>query len=186
MATPISLGMALNVLTGGALIASLPRMRGRRLVAIAVVASLALVGGGVAAMAVSGELRELREALLERGEPGGEQPVPGPTASPGGESPGGEAPGGEVTTRVVAKNVAFDLDELRFTAGEPTALTFVNEDPVPHNVAIYVTAGGDALFQGEIFAGPDERAYDIPAMDAGSYVFQCDVHPNMNGTVTVA
>jgi plastocyanin len=142
-------------------------------------------------MAVSGELRELREALLERGEPGGEQPVPGPTASPGGESPGGEspggeAPGGEVTTRVVAKNVAFDLDELRFTAGEPTALTFVNEDPVPHNVAIYVTAGGDALFQGEIFAGPDERAYDIPAMDAGSYVFQCDVHPNMNGTVTVA
>jgi plastocyanin len=26
----------------------------------------------------------------------------------------------------------------------------------------------------------------VPPLDPGSYYFQCDVHPNMNGTVTVA
>jgi plastocyanin len=26
--------------------------------------------------------------------------------------------------------------------------------------------------------------YDVPELEAGTYYFQCDVHPNMNGTVT--
>ena len=163
-ATPIALAMALNVLTAGALIASVPRLRGKLLVTMVVLASLLMVGGGVTAMAVSGELGELREALFAE------------------ESP---APPGEVTTAVTAKDISFNLDELVFTAGEAATLTFENQDSVPHNVSIYTEQGGENLFEGEIFPGPDSRDYDIPALDAGSYYFQCDVHPNMNGSVAV-
>lgn len=38
---------------------------------------------------------------------------------------------------------------------------------------------------GEIFPGPATRDYDVPALEAGTYYFQCDIHPQMNGTVEV-
>jgi plastocyanin len=187
-ATPIALAMALNVLTAGALIASVPRLRGKLLVTMVVLASLLMVGGGVTAMAVSGELGELREALFAEEKPK-EKPAESPPAEspPAGESPAEEspAPTGEVTTAVTAKDISFNLDELVFTAGEAATLTFENQDSVPHNVSIYTEQGGENLFEGEIFPGPDSRDYDIPALDAGSYYFQCDVHPNMNGSVAV-
>ncbi|HEX9890608.1 MAG TPA: cupredoxin domain-containing protein [Actinomycetota bacterium] len=188
MATPISLAMALNLLTGAALIASIPTLRGKKLIGLIVVAGLVVVGSGVTAMAVSGELRELREALA-----GGQEKPAGEPQGPGGEQPGGQEPGQppppvtDPTTAIVAANIAFDLDELRFTAGEASTLTFTNQDSVPHNVAIYTELpGGDPLFTGELVTGPDaESAYQVPALDPGSYAFQCDVHPAMNGTVTV-
>jgi plastocyanin len=34
--------------------------------------------------------------------------------------------------------------------------------------------------------GPGQAKYEIPALDAGEYYFHCDVHPTMNGTVTVS
>lgn len=186
MATPISLAMALNVLTGAALIASIPKLRGKKLIALMVVAGLVVVGSGVTAMAVSGELRELREALTGgEEEPGAKPEEP---AGDGGQEPGETPPPvTDPTTAIVALNIAFDLDELRFTAGEAAQLTLTNDDSVPHNVAIYTELpGGEPLFTGELITGPDaEAAYEIPALDPGFYAFQCDVHPNMNGTVTV-
>ena len=32
--------------------------------------------------------------------------------------------------------------------------------------------------------GPAEANYQVPALDAGDYKFQCSVHPNMTGTLT--
>ena len=197
MATPIALAMALNVLTAGALIASLARVRSRALVGVMVVGALVLGGGGVTAMAVSGELESLLsgEPPVEQahGEPGGEEPAgeeeptaePSPTAEETPEA-GEEPPAAGGGTTIAAMNVSFDKTELSFPAGQATTLTFENQEAVPHNVAIYTQQGGDSLFSGEVFPGPDSREYAIPALEAGSYYFQCDVHPNMNGTVAVA
>src|SRR5919109_2502968 len=58
-ATPIALAMALNVLTGAALFASLPRLRSWVIKGVLVVGAVILAVGAVSSMAVSGELDEL-------------------------------------------------------------------------------------------------------------------------------
>ena len=194
MATPIALAMALNVLTAGALIASLGRVRSRALMGLMVVGALVLGGGGLTAMAVSGELESLLsdEPGAGQGHGGGEAQGPGAPPTPtGGETPTGDEPtegespepGGGPT--IVAQGTAFDVAEIALPADAPSTLTFDNEDSFPHNVAIYTAQGGESLFSGEVFSGPDSREYSIPALESGSYYFQCDVHPNMNGTVEV-
>jgi hypothetical protein len=182
-ATPIALAMALNVLTGAALFASLPRLRSWVIKGVLAVGAILLAVGAVSSMAVSGELEELfkkEEAAPEAGpgtQPGeegeGESPGPGPAPGPG--------PG------LIANAIAFDKTELQLPAGQETTLPFDNKDVgIPHNVAIYTEQGGEALFQGEIITGPAKVDYSVPALDPGSYYFQCDVHPNMSGTVAVA
>lgn len=91
---------------------------------------------------------------------------------------------------VTARDIALDVETIALTAGQQTTLTFVNDDAaVMHNLAIYLSAEkvrDAALFRGEIFAGVDRRDYVIPALEAGVYYFQCDVHPgSINGTVIV-
>jgi plastocyanin len=179
-ATPIALAMALNVLTGAALFASLPRLRSWVIKGVLAVGALLLAVGAVSSMAVSGELEELfkkDEAAPEAG--------PGTPAEEGeGESPG---PGPEPGPGLIANAIAFDKTELQLPAGQETPLPFDNKDVgIPHNVAIYTEQGGESLFQGEIITGPAKVDYSVPALDPGSYYFQCDVHPNMSGTVTVA
>lgn len=97
---------------------------------------------------------------------------------------GGGAPAGPTVT---AKSLAFDTDEIDLPAGQPTTITFDNQDAgVPHNIAIYTDASASkALFQGEQFPGVDSREYQIPALDPGTYFFHCDVHNTMNGSVVV-
>jgi plastocyanin len=106
----------------------------------------------------------------------------------GGENGGGGGGGGGGLT-VTASNVQFDTDTIELTADEETALEFINEDQLQHNIAIYpddAAADGqsDALFQGEIITGTT-ITYQIPALDAGEYPFHCDVHPAMKGTTVV-
>jgi plastocyanin len=91
---------------------------------------------------------------------------------------------------VTAANIQFDTDTIELPAGEETSLEFINEDQLQHNIAIYPDEGAagdqsDALFQGEIITGTT-ITYQIPALEAGEYPFQCDVHPtSMRGTTTV-
>jgi plastocyanin len=97
--------------------------------------------------------------------------------------PGAPAPAaGNV---VVASGIAFNTSELTFKAGEETQLVFKNEDTVQHNLGIYESEGGKELFKGQIINGGQETTYTIPPLKKGEYHFQCDVHPSMNGTVTV-
>jgi plastocyanin len=102
----------------------------------------------------------------------------------GGPAPPAATVGGDIDAVIAAKDTTFDRSQLTLPAGRPTKLVFDNEEAVPHNVAIQ---GGDsqALFEGEIFNGPAQRTYDIPALDAGTYKFICTVHPNMTGELTV-
>jgi plastocyanin len=102
-----------------------------------------------------------------------------------GAQPGTGASGNVIT----AENLAFDRDTLSFPAGVASTLTFQNNDAgQSHNVAIYTDASAStALFQGELLTGVASIEYAIPALEAGSYFFRCDVHPTtMNGTVTVS
>jgi plastocyanin len=123
------------------------------------------------------------------GEPGGEPGGPGGGTGggpPGGGAPGDGAPGGAEPATVVAQGIAFDTDTISLPADQPSTLTFDNRDTVPHNIAIYTDDSlSEALFQGEIVTGPATAQYEIPPEPAGEYYFHCDVHPTMNGTVTV-
>jgi plastocyanin len=90
-----------------------------------------------------------------------------------------------VTLPISALNVAFEQTEVQAPADTPFKIDFDNKDPsIQHNVEIK-DAGGTSVFKGEIFAGPDKRTYDVPALPAGGYAFNCTVHPNMTGTLTV-
>ncbi len=89
---------------------------------------------------------------------------------------------------VVAKDTAFDTDEIQLPADTPSTLTLDNEDPFDHNLSIYEddSASGEPLFTFEPFAGPASKPFDVPAIPEGEYYFHCDIHPTMNGTVVVA
>ena len=99
------------------------------------------------------------------------------------ENGGGDTGGG---LSVVAENIAFDTDTLNLTAEAENSISFENKDSVEHNISIYPDADAglafaDAIFEGEVFTGPDSREYTFEGPEAGEYHFQCDVHPNMNG-----
>jgi plastocyanin len=111
------------------------------------------------------------------------QAAPSGPAAPGGTGPGG--PAGGVT--VVAQNIAFDTSTIRLEP-VPTTITFENRDAgVQHNIAIYSDSSlADELFNGELVTGPTTVDYAVPALPPGEHYFQCDVHPNMSGSVVVS
>jgi plastocyanin len=73
-------------------------------------------------------------------------------------------------------------------ASEAFTINFDNKDSVSatgqHNIGIYDKQGGDELFTGDPVDGPKEVPYDVEALKAGTYFFQCDFHPlQMTGTL---
>ncbi len=113
-------------------------------------------------------------------------------ASPPPPPSGGPAPSGEPgppgpTLAISALNVAYEQADLQAPADTPFKITFDNKDAsIQHNVSIHEgSATGTEVFKGEIFAGPAQRTYDVPALPAGPYAFVCTVHPTMAGTLTV-
>jgi plastocyanin len=88
---------------------------------------------------------------------------------------------------VVAQNIAFDTSTIRLEP-VPTTITFENRDAgVQHDIAIYSDSSlADELFDGELVTGPATVDYAVPALPSGEHYFQCNVHPNMNGSVVVS
>ena len=89
---------------------------------------------------------------------------------------------------VTASQVQFDTHCLAAPAGEAFTIALDNQDPgTAHNVAISsAKEGSDPLFSGEIVTGPSTTTYDVGALEAGTYRFECQVHPTtMNGTFIV-
>lgn len=119
--------------------------------------------------------------------------TPTPEASPTAEetiteetpSPADCSPGGEI--EVEAEDISFDADCVAAPAGVRFEIKFKNRDfGIQHNFAIYTEDGGDALFQGRVITGTSDATYQVDAIDAGQYYFQCDIHPSMNGTFVTA
>ena len=94
---------------------------------------------------------------------------------------------GSETVEVAADSSAsFAEDELLVPANATITVHFENsEQGVPHNVAFYVAEGGELLAASEIITGPASTEFELETGAAGENYFQCDVHPNMNGTVVV-
>ena len=110
-------------------------------------------------------------------------------AACGGGSPSGSvecrsAVNGELT--ITADELAFDTACIALPADEAITLILVNDDTDPHNVAIWTDSSkGTELFGGEIVDGGETIEYEVPAMEAGTFYFDCEVHPAMNGSVVV-
>ena len=151
-AVVIGLGAALAILIGAAFVAARPRIKTAPLLGFLTLLLIGTIAVGGYAMT--------QPAFYER-----------------------EAAANRPEIEVAASNLKFDADELQIATGG-TVIAFDNADTQPHNVAIY--DGEDAtappLFKGDIINGGQTIDYEVPAVEAGEYYFQCDVHPNMNGT----
>jgi plastocyanin len=119
-------------------------------------------------------------AFMPRGAtPPAPQPAPGPPAPP----PAPCRPSG-TEVQVTARNLAFDKDCLAAPAGSAFTIRFDNADPgIPHNVS--VLSDNQPRFTGEIVNGPEVVTYRVNALQAGTFDFRCDVHPQMRGTFVV-
>ncbi len=100
---------------------------------------------------------------------------------------GGSPAGGGATVTVAAQNLQFDTSTIDLPGNAPSAIHFENNDPgVQHNIAIFTDSSlSDRLFTGALVTGPGAADYKIPPLAPGSYYFHCDVHPTMNGKVSV-
>ena len=154
-ATIVALLAAVAILSACAWVASRPRLGSSVIMALSVLAATSMVGAGIAG-AVGGE-RHFEKHHEE------EHPLV-----------------------VRAKEIKFSQDIIKVKAGKDVHLEFVNEDGETfHNVAVYDGSGGPdskPVFNGEGFAGHDERLYEFKAPPPGTYTFVCDFHPNMKGT----
>jgi plastocyanin len=101
---------------------------------------------------------------------------------------GGSDGGGSGGLTITASSLSFDIAEIDLVAGVTTTITFTNNDAgVQHNIAIYTdSSAATNLFKGDLVTGVNTATYAIPALDAGTYYFRCDIHPTMNGKVVVA
>jgi len=105
-----------------------------------------------------------------------------------GNATPGAAAGGAVTVNIAADDTAFDTDTITVPAGAEVTVNFNNQDDgVPHNVAVYTdSSAAEQIFVGDIITGPAETTYTFTApSEPGTYYFQCDVHPDMNGDFIV-
>jgi len=94
------------------------------------------------------------------------------------------APSGTPQQALAAWEVAFDTRTIRVPAGQPAHLRLDNKDAgIFHNIAVYRDPqASELLARGKLFIGPEIRDYRFDAFAPGTYYFQCDLHPAMNGT----
>jgi len=86
--------------------------------------------------------------------------------------------------RLVASGQQFVTKEASAPANQPFQIAFESQTSDGHNLAIAVP-NADPIFRSEVFSGPTTKTFAIEPLAAGSYIYRCDVHPGMQGTLTV-
>ena len=120
---------------------------------------------------------------------------PASTAPTASETGATEGPSTDLTLTapVGSSNTGYTETELSAPADTPFTITFTNDDAgIPHNVQIFEGTDttvapvwapeGNALIN-----GPAEATYEVPALPAGTYAYNCFAHPaTMVGTLSVS
>lgn len=112
-----------------------------------------------------------------------------------GESTAAAAPGGAVAPgaadpfAVVGKDNSFSTTKLAAAPSTDVTFTFKNEGKAKHNLHFLKAKGGDTLAdgaEGKIIDGGQTDTLKFKTPGAGTYYYQCDVHPDqMNGSFDV-
>ena len=147
-------------------------------------------------IAILAAVMALTLAACGGGDEGGDDGDGGGATTTATDAPDGDDDGAgtelTVTAPAGASNSGFAETSLSAPADTAFTIVFDNQDGgIPHNVQIFEgddTAAepiwapeGDALI-----TGPDTVTYEIPALPAGTYTFNCLSHPTtMVGTLTV-
>ncbi len=85
---------------------------------------------------------------------------------------------------VVAANLAFQPTTMTIPAGTPWRIELRNLDAgVPHNLLIHQVDW--QIAKTEVVTGVATTAVDIEPLAAAEYVYSCEVHPTMTGTLTI-
>ena len=191
----IAIAVATLVLVVASVIAARPAVLSSGLVTgLLLLAGVGLISGGIVAAAVGERDFEAHASdaghghMADHGE-GEEEDTDDPAveededeADSGAEVPGDEAAEATEVVEVVAEGLAFDVDTITVPADTDVIIRLENEDQsIPHNISVYEDKGGETIFEGAVFNGRESRDYEFTSPAAGTYWFQCDVHPNMNG-----
>ncbi len=146
----------------------------RRLVALAAVLALLLVGCGDGG---GGDVDPLA---------GGPPPTDAHAHEDHAGNPTSTCEPSGTTLTIAAQNTKFDRDCLAAPAGRPFTVNFDNKDQTVHNLMILEShSASEALFDaGTIPNGI--RTLNVPALKAGTFAFHCKIHPaQMSGTFVV-
>jgi amicyanin len=79
------------------------------------------------------------------------------------------------TVQVSMKSMAFQPKELTISAGD--MVTWTNNDPMLHDVDLGNMGKSPEMRKGETFS----KTFD----KAGTYDYDCDIHPGMTGKIIV-
>jgi plastocyanin len=108
-------------------------------------------------------------------------------SEPAAGNGGGTATVTDGAVEVTAADLAFDVSTIEATAGGDFTITLVNDDSAPHNISIYTEEGGEMIGSAGATAEAGETVtVDVSGLEPGTYYFQCDIHPDMNGSVVVS
>jgi cytochrome c oxidase subunit 2 len=89
---------------------------------------------------------------------------------------------------LIAQHIQWDKKCIAAVAGKPIQITIINKDSgIAHNFAIWVSSAlKKRLYQTANVNGPASMTFTAPALPAGKYYFQCDIHgPAMSGTLII-
>ena len=89
---------------------------------------------------------------------------------------------------LTAQHISWNTKCIAAVAGQPIKVTVINKDAgIAHNFAIWVSSAlTKRLYQTPNVTGPATKTFIAPALPAGKYYFQCDVHgPAMSGTLII-
>jgi plastocyanin len=92
------------------------------------------------------------------------------------------AEGGEV--QLEAQNLSFDTGCISISGNGTTRVELRNRDSTGHTFSVY--DGNDEVLKGAVTDGGEDRTYRLAGLDPGTYRFQCDIHPSMEGTLRVS
>jgi len=81
---------------------------------------------------------------------------------------------------VVTDDLVFDADCYAAPADTPFSVTLVNDDVDPHAFSLYHD-DGTPILKGPFVESGQQHTQAFEPLEAGTYLFRCDIHPEMEG-----